>query len=612
MEFLGKAKEKDKEKDKENKDKENIPEPVDEYKKITEFVLELTSLLKNPQTEPYVISYCLIMKQSEISKNIIKNIFGTENPTVLMVQKRFNQTQLKLFFECCFEWASSCGDLYISSQASFITLNHITHSEPFMIDIIIRTLSILITTIKEKNTTTITKHNFSVFADDYSIDMKLLYGYIAKLINLLSDLNLLLDEPQEKVFWVASEFLLASDHDFNGIFGVTVKAIESYLNKSTKVTKVPENYDGLLQKLGSEDLLLDSRDLPQGLMSFCRAVLKLAMIGKYEVIVGSFRNGCEVANAEAITILFLIPYFATHCDENMFDEYAENISNKSIDISPIWKEFREHSMRMSETSLIKDLAELATTDLMLLVLRMYALLIKNAPFCTASVCSVCVALLSLDKCPVPYENFGRIINFAIKDKEEENSSIECELLQAYQKKAVFVKLATHPPPSKFPVEEIPEMFEPEKWKITSEMNSMDSILYLPPFYPIDQTLVILPFPDRIMKNCCMKYQITPFTQWNKILFEAESIRIDPEEIHETKYVFKFDKNDIEAFMDKTVKRNGEIKSKEVVDEINQKNVSDEFDCLKLPKNLFMPTLDYIENLGGEIPGEEEYLNIFSN
>ena len=586
-----------------NEEKQQNEGDIKEYKNITNFALELTELINLEDTKPYVVSFILITRPSELKKRIMKRIFGTENASLTMMQEEFTTEQMITFSKLCFIWASSCGELRIAQNAINLSLCLIDYYyNEDMIDILIRTLGIYIQTIAEKNTIIIS----NAFANDCVINMKDVYQYLSSLIKLLSEINNKLEKPQERVFWIIAEFLSVSDNDFTGIFNSTIDGIYSYIRNVDKLTFVPSNYIGLIEKFCTNEIFLDPRIASQGLVKLCYSIIKLAIMKDYEVIIGSYEN---VNEAISIIVLLLIPYITTECPKDLIDQFASSISD-FINISD------EQPAEIINEELIKQLSENISPKYASIISHFYFILIKNVPTCSLSVYRICAYILTNENTNFSQELFGKIINLALRDKNEHLIEVECELIQLYQKKSAFTKQSINHPPSKFPLQKLPIMFDPKKWKINDEYNLQTKIEHLPPLCPVEQSLINYPYPKMIM-NATIQYRIIPFTRWNDILYQTKSIEVSNEQIYEfrTKEV-EISKESIDKYLNCIETKPINEQTNNQMNDINTTNDKQSkynlLNCTIISNDIFTPNVEYIENVGyGEITNLQ-FPSIFIN
>lgn len=592
-------------------DTANREADVDEYANTTDFALEVLLEMLNDFVKPHVLAFCSVLPLADTGdqfaqrrREAIMKLLGSENITVSSIGKVLNQTQMSSFFDDCFAWASSCGDMDIATRAASLVLQMPFYLRQEMCSELSRTLEILVKTVYQKNEPNTSRDSrkwFIIISSDSETNMNQIYEYISQVIAMLSMANQEGSVPIPSVFWLISEFLVATDSSYGAMFLNVVNAIHSHIEMKVDTSGCPENYDGFLSKFVSHDSVLDLKWGATAITKLFEAITMLAGQGAYKTCLG-----CTETEAQAIAAiaLLLIPYFATQCSEALFEAVAAQFS-EVVDIRVVWKDFRAHETSIEESDFMQTLKPLLVPDILAQIIRAYALYVKSVPSSAMSVYAICSSLLSLDPCPVSPDSFARIVNFALKDRIYANTEAACALIDVYQKQATFNMKSSIIRASKFPVTQLPETFAPEVWKPSDSVH--ECLESFPPMVMIDQNLRILPYVTAIKKSCA-SVRVRPFTNWAKLFFDAQLLRGDEEQVDEYK-VKPVTAEDVERFRNTIPSLEVESKRIPVADSMKGLKRVHTDEIFRITTSIFSPDCDVIDEAGADM-GFDDFPTIF--
>ncbi|OHT11965.1 hypothetical protein TRFO_18342 [Tritrichomonas foetus] len=496
------------------------------YMDDVNFALEFASMIANEQLVPYLLSFCLICTPNSITKKVLRQLTDSETPSLHTVSKRINKYQGKLLFKLSFEWASSCGNIEMAIKAAKVSLFFFDKADDSMVSTLIRTLSIFINIIKEKNERK--QETLRVVNDDNVVNWKIIYEYIGLLLHLLSACNLSLSDPRVDVFWIISEFISIYDKTFSNpqyIFQIVCNSLEQHLDKGIKLNDVPNDYIGILPNLV---LFIDSLNiLPANCidttLQLLNIVARFAEKGNFDVILGKQNDKITIENIACTIILYILPYFSTECSKSLFDSIKTKIldlTNGKIDFDILWDCFRANDVNLEQTGFIESLQPYFIESLLSNVLKFYRFYLKNSKESLQnSIYSVCSILLTINNNIIPDSLFSKIIVLASKH----SSPSACSFLKiVYRKNIKETTIGNQSISMSFPIKQIRyPIFSVKEFTENNQIEKVNQNEELPPFLPIDSNFSVLPYTKEIQK-LCYQIKISPFTDWIETVFKAEN------------------------------------------------------------------------------------------
>ena len=590
---------------------------VDEYANTTDFALEAAMEMLDDYVLPHVLAFCSVHpltnngtteqnKFAERRRKAIVQLLGSENITISAVAKVLTRNQMFEFFSDCVAWASACGDLDIATRAAELVLQMPCLLRQDRCAEMCRTLEIVVKTVQEKNEPNANRdaRNWvTMISSDSETNMNQIYQYISQVIEMVSIANMEGHVLLPSVFWLIAEFIVATDSCFGNLFSNVANAIYQHVKLDVDTSACPVNYEGFLAKFVAHDSVLDLKTGGSAISNLFAAIAMLAEKGAYVTCIG---HTDTEAQAVAAVGLLLVPYFATQCDESLFNSFAAKAA-QVLDIRPIWADFREHQTPICQTDFFKQIQPLLVPSIVAQILRAYALYIKSSSACAPSIYAICSGLLMLDTSPVGADSFARIVNFALKDRVSANTESACALISAYQKHASFnMKSSATMRISKFPVTTLPNLFTPETWKPSDDVHAC--VCSFPPMVMIDQNLRILPYVIAVKKSCA-QVRVSPFTNWAKLFFDAQLLQGDEGQVDEYK-VKPLTSEDIELF--RNTIPSPELESKRLNRQDSAQKAlrrTDTAEMFRITTSIFAPDQDLIDAAGTDM-GFDDFPTVF--
>jgi hypothetical protein len=582
---------------------------IDDFERTTDFALEVVGGLWDRRAAGaasgggenigVIVAHCLVHPNGPRVKATLRQILKTEVPTRAAIVAALDEGQISTLISELFLWVSSCGELSLALRAAPFLLHFKELVLPSGCRILVRTLQILVGTIAEKlggrdMSAPQKKLMTAIFSGDIETEWRLIYSYIATVIELLSVANLRAPAPSVDVFWIIACFLSATSRDFGAVFPAVVDALSAFLKSGIEIhqdTPVPSTFAGFLPALVKLDT--DLKYCPTSLQKLCWCLTTLAVHAAPRIIIPSATPSEVVPSV----ILLLVPYFATLCDEGLFDRFR---ASTRFDIEPIWQYFRGTSTRSFAdvvAPIVGPLTSHPDSESLGLILRAYALFVKSWPDFGPSVYAVCTVLLHRGITP---SACGALAKVAQHDRENRNARTACEFLEACRRFSVTAPATPSTlTQTKFPIPELPSDFTPATWKPTDSTDACEADA--PPFYPTDPTLTLLPYAKAI-KAASLAVRIAPFTAWSELIFSVEAMPpcvepLDPP--HVTEAQVKQFKGKLRA-LDQSVSKPGtDIPNRQSLPRLALEEAS-----LGVTAEIFLPDQAEIDAAGADIPGAD--------
>ena len=565
------------------------------------------------EIRPFIISFCITKAKTEKISKALLLATGFEEPTVADIKQALGKN-ISAFFKECYNWGTSCGDTDSAVIAAKCASETVTEVTPDMIPHVLRALRVITATLRENSAPSEDKkqkkHLAKLLQGDSEVNLKLYYKHIAHLLDLLCEICKETKVSNPEILNAVCAFSACGDSEFQPIF-------ESFVNTALELIGIQNTIKnsqvngGILMNIASYNILIDKKKAKKIIQSLFKLTAIMFENGLYDALIphstkfadtlneaGKLNNETSIdISAEmqiAASLLWLIPYIATDCNESMIRGIERRAAESlSIDVASIWTSFSQEGNTFSQSlsNTVSTLVNKAGPVLTSAIIKSYSLILSHTSRYSHPI--YVVSALILETTTTPKElSMRRIALPALKEKEESCAQSVARFLTIYHSLCGnFEQLPSTQVCSIFPIESIcPDL---KKWE--------DGEL---PLYPIEYSFFYFNTIEELRSDC-LGIRVEPFDGWTTMMFNAESLRVNqgssvgvvPEVTSDTvtKFLNTINKDSFTAQESKV-----QIKRKQSHDEEFQPTESQSL--LVVSSSTFLPTTDYINSIGIDITG----------
>jgi len=577
-------------------------------------IVESTSITQSMLLHNFlnmIVSSCKVKLRTSID-DINKGIF--ELSQILKAKLSIIASTMKKVFEFSTEdlfaftnealmWGLICGEMELSYRALIVYSLSMYNTSPSIISSIIRTITVITSMLTERTDPSYrvqSKQWIAVLMEKKNPNYDLAHLILSKHIDILDKSSQLLDKPSLEAFFVALEFLKCHPHNQNVVYSSSLKLIlHTFQNPKCDrefIQRIPKGF--LLPHIYKAQHSQDSLEVSIELMLF------LSRPEYIEVLTTS---------SPEIMILTLLPQlWERRRDAGMAKSIQSLVSITNSD------EIKSSLREISGTpeSYIPPVVSClllfvnSQSDLSSLI-DYFTTLINKSLVSLAPILAISIAIISNQVQLVSIEKFGQIAGKAVSDSDCNNSLVASLFLSILSRNGGSVCNAITPAMVKqFPQFQSPIPFNFASWQPPENIDPFSSFELIPPMSIIDIEYIACSSLKTIQQ--CVQLVITkPFSMWNGILFQAESINLsqsiifEPSEIRIPEKPESIIKSIIRAFNTDNV--NSQVQESTTSTESENKHPEQKESYIKslakVPMNTFLPSKNEFQKIGQELLGD---------
>jgi hypothetical protein len=565
------------------------------------------------EIRPYIISFCITKPKTEMISRALLLASGFEEPTVAHIKQAVGKN-IGIFFNECYNWATSCGDIEAAVAAAKYASETVTGATPDMIPHILRSLKVIVAVLRENSFPSEDKkhkkHLVKLLQDDIEVNLKLYYRHIAYLIDILCEICKETNVSNAEILNAVCAFSACGDTEFQPIF-------ESFVNTALQIMKIPNSIknsqvdSGILLELATYNIFVDKKKSKSIIQNLFELTSIMFEKGLYDCLVPRETTFADSLNEAgklsskvttsiskemqiATSLMWLIPYIATDCTGTVLRGIEKRAAESlSVDVASIWSSFSEGGDMFSPSlaNTIATLTNKAGPVLTSAIIKLFSLILNQTSKYSVPIYAVSALILETSANPKEL-SMRRIAHPALKEKEESCSQAVLKFLTVYNKLCEnYDPLPTYQVGQFFPITGIcPNL---KKWG-NGEL----------PLYPIEGSFFYFSVTEEL-RNDCLGIKVDPFDEWNSKMFNAESSRVSPGS--SIGVVPEVTSETITRFLNTINKKSLAAPESTVQQKKNQsfekkQEPAESQSLLLVSKTTFLPTTDYINSIGIDITG----------